>query len=208
MSTRARWSKAPPLPSAGGGVSQTSAKEPMAAGRQTEPGFTTSRPSTNCPEAVPVADGKMRISGTSPSGKSRAAARASDTMAGSRGNTGKRRRCSRRRRRARSMRRSSGRTTRPERIRGLSASADVTVTRRPSILRCEGFGRNWAPKRRNCSAPFWPSTGPRLKFNGGWGNGWKLKTSSREGRMKTSVEGLALLMLARPWRSKGSTCSV
>mmetsp|Transcript_81001 Transcript_81001/g.234867 ORF Transcript_81001/g.234867 Transcript_81001/m.234867 type:complete len:213 (-) Transcript_81001:1449-2087(-) len=172
MSTRARRKRLPlsagaPASAAGAGVSQISAKVPRAAGRQTLPGFTTSLPSTNWPDAVPVADGKTRTSGSSPPGKSKAAARFSEMFAGSRGTTGKSVRCCSKTRRARSMRRSSGRRTRPERSTGLSASVEVTVRRRPSMFKWAGFGKSFAPIFRNMSEPSSPRLGPRDASSGG-----------------------------------------
>mmetsp|Transcript_11863 Transcript_11863/g.31334 ORF Transcript_11863/g.31334 Transcript_11863/m.31334 type:complete len:210 (-) Transcript_11863:1317-1946(-) len=189
-----------------GGVTHSSAKVPIAAGRQSGPGFTKSVLSTNVPEAVPETEGKMHKSGVSASKKSSAAARASDTCGGSRGTTGKRLRCLRSRPRASSIFFCSGLSTRPALSTGLSASDEVMLTFSPLIWTWAGFGRNFTP--RSVSLPqalASAGSSPSATFSGGCGSGWKHMTSSREGTRSTSVGELARRRGARHLVRSGST---
>mmetsp|Transcript_96465 Transcript_96465/g.287900 ORF Transcript_96465/g.287900 Transcript_96465/m.287900 type:complete len:211 (+) Transcript_96465:109-741(+) len=210
MSTRARsWSGAlPEPPRAAAGMSRTSAKVPKAAGLQMDPGLTTTVSSTTVPEEVPDTEGKTHTSGASPSGKSRAAARASQTCAGSRGTTGKSVRWRNSSRSASSIFRPSGRRTISRRM-GLRASVEVRLTRMPLIFTCAGLGKNLTPILSNCSQmPVAAASGPSATSSGGCGSGWKQRTSSSDGTMSTSVEGFDRRRGCKARASLGRKCCV
>mmetsp|Transcript_98020 Transcript_98020/g.204457 ORF Transcript_98020/g.204457 Transcript_98020/m.204457 type:complete len:200 (+) Transcript_98020:343-942(+) len=170
MSTRARCVN--PAPELGApGTTTISAKVPATVGLHKGPGFTKSLLSTKCPPFAPFAEGKRIMSGTSLVGKSKAAARASETCAGSRGSTGKRLRCWRSSRKACSTGFSCGRRTRPERSTELKASPEVTLTRRPPTERWAGFGTKRTPSLLRGSSFCEPRAWPKVASRGGWGIG-------------------------------------